>query len=65
MGGPVVNEMESQRWVLFGPALEPSLKVVPKFAVFAHQGYFTVMINPTGSTTFGQGQCIRLSLPLA
>ncbi|KAJ7781821.1 Alpha/Beta hydrolase protein [Mycena maculata] len=23
--------------------------------VFAHQGYFTVLINPTGSTTFGQG----------
>jgi dipeptidyl aminopeptidase/acylaminoacyl peptidase len=25
--------------------------------VFAQQGYFTVAINPTGSTTFGQGQC--------
>ncbi|KAI0248265.1 hypothetical protein BJV78DRAFT_1238405, partial [Lactifluus subvellereus] len=24
--------------------------------VFAHQGYFVVAINPTGSTTFGQGQ---------
>lgn len=23
--------------------------------VFAQQGYFVVMINPTGSTTFGQG----------
>ncbi|KAH6912711.1 Alpha/Beta hydrolase protein [Coprinopsis sp. MPI-PUGE-AT-0042] len=23
--------------------------------VFANQGYFTIMINPTGSTTFGQG----------
>jgi dipeptidyl aminopeptidase/acylaminoacyl peptidase len=23
--------------------------------VFAHQGYFVVAINPTGSTTFGQG----------
>lgn len=22
--------------------------------VFAHQGYFTIAINPTGSTTFGQ-----------
>jgi hypothetical protein len=24
-------------------------------SVFAHQGYFTVAINPTGSTTFGHG----------
>ncbi|KAJ8507119.1 hypothetical protein ONZ45_g10479 [Pleurotus djamor] len=24
------------------------------FSVFANQGYFTVLINPTGSTTFGQ-----------
>jgi dipeptidyl aminopeptidase/acylaminoacyl peptidase len=23
--------------------------------VFAQQGYFVVAINPTGSTTFGQG----------
>ena len=25
--------------------------------VFAQQGYFVIMINPTGSTTFGQGLC--------
>ncbi len=25
--------------------------------VFAHQGYFVVAVNPTGSTTFGQGEC--------
>ena len=25
-----------------------------RFLVFAQQGYFVVMINPTGSTTFGQ-----------
>jgi hypothetical protein len=24
--------------------------------VFAQQGYFVLMINPTGSTTFGQGK---------
>jgi dipeptidyl aminopeptidase/acylaminoacyl peptidase len=24
--------------------------------VFAHQGYFVVAINPTGSTTFGQSK---------
>lgn len=24
--------------------------------VFAHQGYFVVAVNPTGSTTFGQGR---------
>lgn len=32
--------------------------------VFAQQGYFVVAINPTGSTTFGQGQhkhIIRMS----
>ena len=23
--------------------------------VFAQQGYFIILINPTGSTTFGQG----------
>lgn len=27
--------------------------------VFAQQGYFTVAINPTGSTTFGQGMLRR------
>lgn len=25
--------------------------------VFTGQGYFVLMINPTGSTTFGQGAC--------
>ena len=25
--------------------------------IFAHQGYFVVAVNPTGSTTFGQGNC--------
>jgi len=28
--------------------------------VFAQQGYFVVAINPTGSTTFGQGTyCLK------
>lgn len=25
--------------------------------VFTQQGYFAILINPTGSTTFGQGLC--------
>ena len=34
-------------------------------SVFAQQGYFTVLINPTGSTTFGQGnQAILYTQPL-
>jgi hypothetical protein len=28
--------------------------------VFAHQGYFTIFINPSGSTTYGQGQAMHL-----
>jgi len=30
----------------------------PVNQVFAQQGYFVIAINPTGSTTFGQGMVI-------
>lgn len=33
----------------------PFLPLLTWGVVFAAQGYVTVMINPTGSTTFGQG----------
>ena len=32
------------------------LGFTPRIPVFAQQGYFVLMINPTGSTTFGQGK---------
>jgi hypothetical protein len=34
---------------------EEHTKLILLFVVFANQGYLVIMINPTGSTTFGQG----------
>ncbi len=44
-------QMVCTYWVL-----QPSRRT-DCFSVFAQQGYFSVLINPTGSTTFGQGTC--------
>ena len=33
-----------------------TLELTPRIPVFAQQGYFVLMVNPTGSTTFGQGK---------
>uniref|UniRef100_A0A0W0FUP7 Dipeptidyl-peptidase V n=1 Tax=Moniliophthora roreri TaxID=221103 RepID=A0A0W0FUP7_MONRR len=48
-GGPqgAWEDQWSTRW-------NPNGKFFKDDALFAQQGYFTVLINPTGSTTFGQ-----------
>jgi dipeptidyl aminopeptidase/acylaminoacyl peptidase len=37
-----------------------AVRFVHFFLVFAQQGYFAVFINPTGSTTFGQGTSLTV-----
>ncbi len=53
LGGPMVHKMESQ-WLKI-PVLLNTYYSLTSFLVFAQQGYCVVAINPTGSTTFGQG----------
>lgn len=61
----MVDTLESERLVNFSSSslvFHPSIRVKTTqlihmlFLVFAQQGYFVVAINPTGSTTFGQGE---------
>lgn len=51
----MVDTVES-KWYIASHSLTPFNVSV----VFAHQGYFVVMINPTGSTTFGQGASLHV-----
>jgi len=50
VGIPKVHSLSCVKWCLSAEAPPP---------VFAHQGYFAVFINPTGSTTFGQGKLAK------
>ena len=62
-GGPqgAWEDAWSTRWNPNGMALFHErgryLRADLGFVVFAQQGYFVIAINPSGSTTFGQGIC--------
>ena len=54
VAGPMVDAMESE-WFVAKIIFSKFCPLYQQLLVFAQQGYFVILINPTGSTTFGQG----------
>lgn len=59
--GMIPGPLDGIRMVCLSPRII-TVCIINYSLVFAQQGYFVVMVNPTGSTSFGQGMNIAPSM---